>query len=43
MLDIDEAAISEVRDVIADLTERWQAVPVGGLLELGFAGNASAA
>jgi hypothetical protein len=36
MLSIDEAAISEVRAVIADLTERWAAVPAGGLLELGF-------
>jgi hypothetical protein len=36
-LDIDKAAIIEVRDVIAELTERWKAVPVGGVLELGFA------
>ena len=43
MLDVDEAAISAVRDVIADLTEKWKAVPVGGLLELGFARDASAA
>jgi hypothetical protein len=40
---VDEAAISEVRDVIADLTEKWKAVPVGGVLELGFAREASAA
>ena len=37
MLDVDEAAISDVRDVIAELTEKWKAVPVGGLLKLGFA------
>jgi len=43
MLDVDEAAISKVRDVIADLTEKWKAVPVGGVLELGFAGCARAA
>jgi hypothetical protein len=43
LLDVDEAAISEVRDVIADLTEQWKAVPVGGVLELGFAREASAA
>ncbi len=36
MLEIDAAALVQVRDVIADLTEKWQAVPVGGLLELGF-------
>ena len=43
LLDVDEAAISEVRDVIADLTEKWKAVPVGGLLELGFARDTGAA
>ncbi|MYM36302.1 hypothetical protein GTP38_18375 [Duganella sp. FT94W] len=43
MLDVDIAAISEVRDVIAELTEKWKAVPVGGLLELGFVHNASPA
>jgi len=43
MLDVDVAAISEVRDVIAELTKKWKAVPVGGLLELGFAHNASPA
>ena len=43
MLDVDEAAISEVREVIADLTKKWQAVPVGGLLELAFAPDTSAA
>ena len=37
MLDVDEAAIMAVRAVIADLTKRWQAVPVGGALELAFA------
>ncbi|MYM81899.1 hypothetical protein GTP44_07995 [Duganella sp. FT50W] len=37
MLDVDTVAISEVRDVIADLTEKWKAVAVGGFLELGFA------
>lgn len=42
MLDVDEAAILEVRDVIADLTEQWKAVPVGGLLELGFTRDTSA-
>lgn len=36
MLEVDEAAIAKVRAVIADLTERWAAVPVGGLLELAF-------
>ena len=36
LLDVDEAAIAQVRDVIADLTEKWKAVPVGGVLELGF-------
>jgi hypothetical protein len=39
MLSVDEAAISAVRAVIADLTARWAAVPVGGLLELGFSGG----
>jgi hypothetical protein len=43
MLDVDEAAILEVREVIADLAEKWKAVPVGGLLELGFAGGAAPA
>lgn len=42
MLPLDEAALSEVRSVIADLTERWAAVPIGGRLELGFAGLPSA-
>ena len=42
MLDLDETAISEVRAVIADLTERWAAVPVGGLLELSFARESGA-
>lgn len=32
MLDVDETAIEEVRAVIADLTARWAAVPVGGVL-----------
>jgi hypothetical protein len=36
MLDVDEAAITHVRAVIADLTGKWSAVPVGGVLELGF-------
>jgi hypothetical protein len=36
MLDVDEAAILEVRAAIADLSARWAAVPVGGVLELGF-------
>lgn len=36
MLDVDEAAIAQVRAVIADLTARWTAVPAGGVLELGF-------
>lgn len=36
MLDVDEAAIAQVRAVIADLTARWTTVPVGGVLELGF-------
>jgi hypothetical protein len=40
MLDVDEAAIDDVRAVIADLTGRWAAVPVGGVLELGFSGDA---
>lgn len=43
MLDVDVAAISEVHDVITELTKKWKAVPVGGLLELGFAHNASPA
>lgn len=43
MLDVDGAAISEVRVVIADLSEKWKGVPVGGSLELGFARDASAA
>jgi hypothetical protein len=37
MLDVNEKDILEVRAVIADLTNKWAAVPVGGLLELGFA------
>lgn len=36
MLDVDEAAIAQVRAVIADLTARWTTVPAGGVLELGF-------
>lgn len=36
MLSVDEAAISAVRAVIVDLTERWGAVPVGGRLELRY-------
>lgn len=43
LLAVDEAAISEVRDVIAGLTKTWAAVPVGGSLELGFARDARAA
>ena len=42
MLSVDEAAISEVRAAIADLTRRWAAVPVGGSLELGFGGESNA-
>jgi hypothetical protein len=34
MLEVDEAAIAAVRAVIADLTGRWAAVPVGGALTL---------
>lgn len=34
MLDVDETAIEAVRAVIADLTARWAAVPVGGVLAL---------
>ena len=34
MLDVDEEALLDVRAVIADLTERWSAVPVGGQLAL---------
>jgi hypothetical protein len=34
MLSVDENAVLEVRAVIANLTERWAAVPVGGKLEL---------
>jgi hypothetical protein len=40
MLDVDEAAIDHVRAVIAELTGKWSAVPVGGVLELGFSGDA---
>jgi hypothetical protein len=36
MLAVDESAIIQVRAAIADLTRRWNAVPVGGSLELGF-------
>jgi hypothetical protein len=36
MLDVDETAILHVRAVIADLAEKWSAVPVGGQLTLGF-------
>jgi hypothetical protein len=36
MLHVDEGAIAEVRAVIAGLSEQWAAVPVGGVLELGF-------
>lgn len=39
MLNVDEVAILAVRAMIADLTERWAAVPVGGLLELEFSGE----
>ena len=35
MLAIDAAAISAVRAVIADLSGKWNAVPVGGSLVLG--------
>jgi hypothetical protein len=41
MLDVDEAAIAEVRAVIAGLSEQWAAVPVGGSLELGFSHDAA--
>jgi len=34
MLDIDEAAIEDVRAAIAGLDQRWLALPVGGSLEL---------
>jgi len=34
MLRVDEQAMLEVRAVIAELTRKWAAVPVGGLLEL---------
>jgi hypothetical protein len=36
MLHVDEGAIAEVRAVIAGLSDKWAAVPVGGVLELGF-------
>jgi hypothetical protein len=36
MLEIDEADIAAVRATIADLSARWEALPVGGRLELGF-------
>ena len=36
VLDVDQITISKVRNVIADLSEKWKALPVGGLLELGF-------
>ena len=36
MLAIDEADIAAVRATIADLSARWEALPVGGRLELGF-------
>lgn len=42
MLSIDEAAIAEVRGVIASVSEEWAAVPVGGSLELGFSDEANA-
>ena len=35
-MSIDEAAILEVRDSIAQLTSRWETVPIGGKLELHF-------
>lgn len=43
MLSVDEAAISEVRAAIAELTRRWAMVPVGEALELGFADDLGAA
>ncbi len=36
MLEIDEADIAAVRTAIAELSARWEALPVGGRLELGF-------
>lgn len=36
MLPVDEAAVQSVRASLRDLTERWQAVPVGQSLELEF-------
>jgi hypothetical protein len=36
MLAIDEAGIAAVRATIADLSARWEALPVGGRLALGF-------
>jgi len=36
MLAIDEADICAVRDMVADLSARWAALPVGGRLELRF-------
>jgi hypothetical protein len=37
MLDVDETTIDAIRELIADLTRQWDAVPVGGVLTLSFA------
>jgi hypothetical protein len=34
MLAVDEASIDAIRNCIADLTARWEATPVGGVLVL---------
>jgi hypothetical protein len=34
MLPVDDAAILAVRAAIARLSEQWQALPIGGSLEL---------
>ena len=37
MLAVDEAAIDAVRAAIVDLSAKWEALPIGGCLELGHA------
>jgi hypothetical protein len=41
MLAIDEAGIDAIRHAINDLTVRWEAVPVGGVLVLNFGAQSS--
>lgn len=41
MLAIDEAGIDAIREAISNLTVRWEAIPVGGVLVLNFGAQSS--